>query len=105
MMGTMRIARAEFIKIFKKPSIYIMGIILAIVILLASFFFAPTKRTDTKVTIAGENVAEIVLNFETDSGSENIYQYDLKNTQAEKMIDFYSYLNLRESNIKTAYES
>jgi len=104
-MRTMRIARAEFIKIFKKPSIYVMGIILAIIILLASFFFSPTKRTDTQVTISGENVAEIVLNFETNEGSENIYQYNLKNTQAENMIDFYLYLNLRETNIETSYKA
>lgn len=102
-MGTARIARAEFIKIFKKPSVYIMGIILAIVILLSSFFFVPTKRTDTKVTLSGSTVSEVLLNFETDSGSENQIQYDLKNTQADNMVNFYSYLNTKQSLVEETY--
>ena len=38
-MGVFRIAKAEFIKIFKKPSVYIMGVILASVLVLSLLFF------------------------------------------------------------------
>ncbi len=101
----MRIARAEFIKIFKKPSLYIMGIVLAIVILISSFFFNPETRSDTKVTLKGDTVAQVLLNFETDisTNTENKIQYDLKNSQAADMIAFYSNLNVREASIKEKY--
>ena len=102
-MGTMRIARAEFIKIFKKPSLYFMGLILAIVILVSSFFFEPAKRTNSSVTLKGSTVADVIASFEEESGAETKKQYDLKNDQAKNMIDFYSTLTSRNTAIDNAY--
>ena len=102
-MGTMRIARAEFIKIFKKPSLYFMGLILAIVILVSSFFFQPEKRTNSSVTLRGNTVADIIAAFEEETGAETKKQYDLKNDQAKNMIEFYGNLTSRITSINNAY--
>ena len=69
-MGVFRIARAEFIKIFKKPSVYLMGVILAAVLVLSLLFFEPIGKQNYTVNLDGTTVGKIYDKFTAESTSE-----------------------------------
>ena len=100
-MGVFRIARAEFIKIFKKPSVYLMGVILAAVLVLSLLFFEPIGKQNYTVNLDGTTVGKIYDKFTAESTSE------LKKSSFDKVIDdslnkvnFYIELNERNSSLE-----
>lgn len=104
-MGVFRIARAEFIKIFKKPSVYLMGVILASVLILSLLFFEPIGKLNYTVNIDGTNVGKIYDKFVSESSS------DLKQSSFDKTIEdsltkvnFYLLLNERNESLKKVHD-
>ncbi len=107
MGGAFRITRAEFLKIFKKPSVYIMGTVLALVILIASLFFEPTKVSSGYVTFSSsvKTVSEVKDIFNSEEGAENSTQYDVQLTLSENIVNFYKSLNTRKNTIQESYSA
>ncbi len=94
-MGIFRIAKAEFIKIFKKPSVYIMASILAFAIVLGLVFFSPDKRSQYSINISGDTVNEMYENFvnNTDIKTDNITKYKSEIDNNKSTINFYKEIN------------
>lgn len=76
MRGILRITRAEFNKIFKKPAVYIMAVVLVLACLISLFTFAPTNRQDDRVKLSKENATENYNLFISNTGSDNKKTYD-----------------------------
>ncbi len=100
-MGVFRIARAEFIKIFKKPSVYLMGVILAAVLVSSLLFFEPIGKQNYSVSLDGSTVGKIYDKFVAESTSE------LKKSSFDEVIDnslnkvnFYLDLNERNNSLQ-----
>ena len=107
-MGVFRIARAEFIKIFKKPSVYLMGVILAAVLVLSLLFFAPTNKQNYTVKIEGSSVGQVYDKFTNDenvSGGNDIKRTKYNAIIADNLtkINFYEVLNSRNEELKKVH--
>ena len=103
-MGVFRIARAEFIKIFKKPSVYLMGVILAAVLVLSLLFFEPGNKQSYNVNLDGVTVGQVYDKFTND---ENVSSGDIKQSKYNQTIadnltkiNFYEVLNERNTSLK-----
>lgn len=102
-MGVFRIARAEFIKIFKKPSVYLMGVILAAVLVLSLLFFEPIGKQNYSVKLDGSTVGQVYDMFTNDN---NISSGDIKKSKYDEQINnnltkinFYKVLNSRNEEL------
>ena len=102
-MGVFRIARAEFIKIFKKPSVYIMGVILASILVLSLLFFDPIGKQDYNVNITGSSVGVVYTAFMDENdpkGADNKkVKFDAQIAANNTKLEFYSVLNKRTSDL------
>ncbi len=106
-MGSIfRIARAELIKIFKRPTVYIMAFVLAAIIGGSLFLFNPAKKEDTSVNLAGNttNVAVSTLNTKFNDDASYKTKYDSYFLDAINEINFYDYLTTYKTNIETSFE-
>lgn len=107
-MGSIfRIARAELIKIFKRPTVYIMAFVLAALIGGSLFLFNPTKKEDTSVNMAGNSTNIAVSTLHTKFVDDASYKakYDSYLTDAIAEINFYDYLATYKINIETTFEN
>lgn len=107
-MGSIfRIARAELIKIFKRPTVYIMAFVLAALIGGSLFLFNPTKKEDTSVNLAGNstNVAVSTLSTKFNDDASYKTKYDSYFNDAVAEINFYDYLATYKANIENTYEN
>ena len=102
-MGVFRIARAEFIKIFKKPSIYLMGVILAAVLVLSLLFFDPIGKQNYTVTIDGSSVEKIYDKFMDNAGDITKETYDKSIQNSLDKINFYKSFNNRNLSLTKIY--
>lgn len=104
-MGVFRIARAEFIKIFKKPSVYLMGVILAAVLVLSLLFFNPIGRQNYSVTVDGVTVEKVYNKFMNDTAGEiTKIKYDEIIQNNVNKINFYKEFNNRNEKLKQINE-
>ncbi len=99
MRGVFRITRAEFNKIFKKPTVYIMAFVLVFACLISLFTFKPTIRTDNRVKLADENAASNYNTFYSTTGNETKENYDKSIADADYIIKCYYENNKFYSNI------
>ena len=99
MRGVFRITRAEFNKIFKKPTVYIMAFVLVFACLISLFTFKPTIRTDNRVKLADENATSNYNTFYSTTGNETKENYDKSITDADYIIKCYYENNKFYSNI------
>lgn len=76
MRGILRITRAEFNKIFKRPTVYIMAVVLVLACLISLFTFAPANRQDDRVRLSKENANTNYTLFNSTTGSDNKKSYD-----------------------------
>lgn len=105
-MGSIfRIARAELIKIFKRPTVYIMAFLLAAVIGGSLFLFEPVKREKTTVdmgTITTSTTAKSYFDkFDKDVTFKT--EFDRNTTSAKAEISFYKNINLHQKNLRESY--
>lgn len=105
-MGSIfRIARAELIKIFKRPTVYIMAFLLAAVIGGSLFLFEPVKREKTTVdmgTITTSTTAKSYFDkFDKDVTFKT--EFDKNTTSAKAEISFYKNINLHQKNLRESY--
>ena len=95
MRGVFRITKAEFIKIFKKPTVYIMAFILMLACVLSLFLYSPTPRQDLSVKLSDENAITNYNIFMSDIGSDNKKTYDSTILDTDKL---YFILSTKEFN-------
>lgn len=76
MRGIFRVTRAEFNKIFKRPAVYIMGAVMALVCIISLFTFAPTSRTDNRILLSKDSANANYQLFVGSSGSNNKASFD-----------------------------
>lgn len=98
-MGIFRIAKAEFIKLFKKPSIYIMALVLLVTILFSTMFFKPSKVANYKVTDLGGSVNEIYTTYHDGDGTDSKSAYQSNVYTAWGEIYFYENNNKRAQSL------
>lgn len=65
-MKIFRLARAELNKLFQRPAIFLMAGFLVVALVLVSFFYNPTLRTDTRISYQGANTTEIHTQFQAE---------------------------------------
>jgi hypothetical protein len=105
-MGSIfRIARAELIKIFKRPTVYIMAFLLALIIGGSLFMFTPTKREDTTVDFGSVTESTTVKTyfdkFETDPTLKAVFDKNLVDAKSE--ISFFKNINDNITELKESY--
>lgn len=107
-MGSIfRIARAEFIKIFKRPTVYIMAFILAGIIAGSLFIFNPTPKENTFVNLEGVSTNVSVATLHSKFIDEETYksEYDEYSSQALGQINFYTDYNKYVSDVEINYNN
>ena len=111
MRGVFRITRAEFNKIFKKPAVYIMALVLVFACLISLFTFNPTNRYDERITLSKENASTNYTMFYETFGSENKTSYDKNIIDAQAVInrytkntEFYTHCNEVQNKLNDLYK-
>ena len=89
MRGIFRITSAEFNKIFKKPTVYIMAFVLVLACLISLFTFNPAVRTDNRVTLSDESASSNYAQFYSSNGSDTKIKYDNTINNADNIITSY----------------
>ena len=102
MGGIFRITKAEFIKIFKKPSVYIMGLLLAVVITVSLFTFQPTNRITNSANITGTSVSDMNVAWNAGLATDAKSNLDENVTTALDMITYYENFTARTTEVQTA---
>lgn len=105
MTGTFRLTRAEFKKIFKRPSVFIMAVILVIAVFVSLYTFNPTSRVDSTVDYNLSTSLEYYNLFinghvSTENTKSNI---DQRFNEVDQTIDYYKQYNDRNSNLSSYY--
>lgn len=111
-----RICRAEFKKLFLKPSIFVLAGILIFVLASCSFLYKPNNRPSTIVSLSGETTVSGFYNKinKTDSiFTDTFANYESKIKSAKNYINYYKtefdakaeLNNLIENNYKSAYDN
>ena len=60
-----KVISAEFKKIFAKPGVYILAILLALILTLSVFIYSPTVNENTNISLNGTNFIEKYTHFIT----------------------------------------
>ncbi len=104
-MGVFRITRAEFAKVFKKPTVYIMAFLLAIVLVISLLSYSPNLREVKSASIDGDNATAVYNVFNGESlTSDTKLKFDNEYfTPTDNQIAFYNNLYLRQNNLNSAY--
>lgn len=106
-MKVFRLAKAELNKLFQRPAIFLMVGFLVIALILVSFFYNPTLRTDTRINYQGANTTEIHTQFQSEKNEIlnelslkvdeiNEYTYNINNN-ISKLNDFKNLLTNTEN--------
>lgn len=101
MFGIFRITKAEFIKIFKKPSVYIMGMLLAATVAVSLFVFAPSPASSYVVSMPGDTVNSVYNEFYASSRPDAKVNLDVNFNKANAMLNFYGAFNNKLFKTKT----
>lgn len=94
MTSTFRLTRAEFKKIFKRASVYIMALLLLVAVLISMYLFSPIEKVDNLVSY-GENLT--VENYYNNFFSSDLPQS--KQAIDKSFDDTNSILNYYEINL------
>lgn len=105
MLSVLRITRAEFAKVFKKPTVYIMAVILAAVLVISLLTYSPVVKTTRTVSIDGDNGATVYSLFmSTSESSDTKQKFDDEYTApTNAKITFYRQLLDRETALNKTY--
>lgn len=105
-MGSIfRIAKAELIKIFKRPTVYIMAFLLAGIIGASLLLFEPTKKENTTVDMGTITTSTAVSTYFDKFDTDPAYKaaFDKNTSIAKAEIVFYQNINTHQKEINEAY--
>ena len=105
MSSIFRIARAELIKIFKRPTVYIMAFILAGVIGGCLFLFEPVQKEKTTVDMGTITTSTTVRTYfdKFDKDATFKAEFDKNTTLAKAEIAFYQNINTNQKALNEVY--
>jgi len=102
MTSTFKLTSAEFKKIFKRPSIFIMAVLLVITILVSITIFHPANIVDTTIVYDGAETSSAYYdNFYNDIIINSKKSFDDKFDNTDNMISYYNALNTNENLLST----
>lgn len=94
MTNTFKLTKAEFLKIFKRPSVFIMAILLVVTILVSMSIFNPVNRIDYTITYDGaSNSQEYYDNFYNDIMINSKATFDEGFATTDNVIKYYQAIN------------
>ncbi len=104
MKGVFKITRAEFIKIFKKPIVYIMAFVLALVSVLSIILIKPQIRSQNPVTMNADNASGCYAIF---NGNSEVSKQEFDKTfdKTDEKVKLYNSLLTRYNNIDKALDT
>lgn len=104
MTSTFRLTRAEFKKIFKRASVYIMALLLVVAVLVSVYLFKPLTTEDKTINYGAdltvENYYDTFFNKDLANSKKGI---DTIFENAENMYNYYSNSSHRELKIEENY--
>lgn len=90
MISTFKLTKAEFKKIFKRPSVFIMAILLVLTIFISMSIFSPDEKVNTTITYENATTSsEYYNNFYNDVDSYSKESYDNNFAKTDEMISYY----------------
>lgn len=105
-MSTFRFTRAEFIKIFKKPSAYIMAVFLLACVVVAYFIYTPQVRSSylASYQIDDNTTVSTIYNIYNSGISGDVKSvYENNFNSAKNILEFYKTNTNRIDNLTNAY--
>lgn len=102
MKGVFKITRAEFSKIFKKPIVYIMVFVLALVSVFSIIFIKPNERANDLVQIDANSANDCYNVFNGNSDVSKL-AFDKTYEETSNSIEFYNKMYKRVSDITYNY--
>lgn len=107
-MGSIfRIAKAELIKMFKRPTVYIMAFILAGAICGSLFLFSPSKKEDTSVNMGVVTASTTINTYLEKFNNDPTYKskFDESTDLAKSEILFFQKINEHLLTLDTNYKN
>ena len=106
MTSTFRLIKAEFKKIFKKPSVYIMALFIVLTVFLSLYIFQPIEAVNNTISY-GENLRsqdyyDYFINEDlvtTEIGINKVYD------NTTYMTNYYIKNNSRDNNLNDYYKT
>lgn len=103
MTSTFRLTSAEFRKIFKRPSIFIMAILLVIAVFISLYTFNPNNRVDNTVDYSLDNSLQYYSTFFSGSTERTKSDIDNKYLATDEIINYYKLYNDRNAQLNSYY--
>ncbi|MBE5738422.1 MAG: hypothetical protein E7354_01630 [Clostridiales bacterium] len=103
MTSTFRLTSAEFKKIFKRPSIFIMAILLVIAVFISLYTFNPNSRVDNTVDYSLDNSLQYYTTFYSGSTEQTKSDIDNSFLATDEIINYYKLYNDRNSKLNSYY--
>lgn len=103
MTGTLRLTSAEFKKIFKRPSVFIMAIILVVAVFVSLYTFDPNTRVDNTVDYNLTTSMEYNDKFNNGSTEGTKSHVDSIYSKTDEMINYYKLYNEKCSTLNSYY--
>lgn len=106
MTSTFRLTRAEFKKIFKRPSIFIMALLIVATIFASLFMFNPEDKSTNNITYDNASTSQgyydIFYNQDQDTSKKGI---DLEYSQVDNIISYYNNYYIRNIGLEDYYST
>lgn len=103
MTSTFKLTKAEFKKIFKRPSIFIMAVLLVVTMLVSITIFKPAELVDPTIVYTEANNAEDYYNyFNTEININSKATFDKVFTDTDDIISYFDSVN-NNANLLTNY--
>lgn len=103
MSNTLRLTSAEFKKIFKRPSVFLMAVILVIAVFVSLYTFDPNPRVDSTIDYNQTTSIEYYNKFNSGSTEGTKSDIDSVFASIDEMINYYKINNERNSNLNSYY--
>lgn len=103
MTNTLRLTSAEFKKIFKRPSVFLMAVILVIAVFVSLYTFNPNTRVDNTIDYNQTTSLEYYNTFNGGSIEGTKSSIDTTFEKTDEMINYYQLINERNSTLNSYY--
>lgn len=105
-MSIINLTIAEFKKIFKRPSIFIMALILVATIFASIFVFSPSNRSDDSITYANAQTSyQYYSNFYNDEVINSKKSFDDNFAITDNTIAYYQAINTNSNILENCYNN
>lgn len=104
MTSTFRLTRAEFKKIFKRPAVYIMALMLVATIFVSLYIFEPRSGLDLTIIYDNKTTSTEYYNtFYNEDLTNSKIGIDKSFSDTDSIYNYYFYSNQRDNNLEDYY--